>query len=44
MRGMVWPGKLFKHRFWDGGEGQLMEMDMLDAWDPLSKTLDEDGI
>jgi hypothetical protein len=44
MRGMVWPGRLFERGFWDGGEGQLMEMEMLDARDPLSETLDEDGM
>ncbi len=44
MRGIVWPGRLFECRFWDGGEGQLMEMEMLDACDPLPEMLDEDGM
>ena len=43
MRGMVWPGRLFERGFWDGVKGQLMEMEMLDACDPLPETLDEDG-
>ena len=44
MRGMVWPGRLFERGFWDGGENQLMEMEMLDARNPLPETLDEDGM
>jgi hypothetical protein len=44
MRGMVWPGRLFERGFWDGGEGQLMEMEMLDARDPLPEMLDEDDM
>ena len=44
LRGMVWPGRLFERGFWDGGEGQLMEVEMLDARDPLPEALDEDGM
>jgi hypothetical protein len=44
MRSMVWPGRPFERRFWDGSEGQLMEMEMLDARDPLPESLDEDGM
>lgn len=44
MRGMVWSGRLFERGFWDGGEGQLMEMEILDARDLLPETLDEDGM
>ena len=30
--------------FLDGGEGQLMEMEMLDMRGPVPETLDEDGV
>ncbi len=41
---MAWPSWLFEHGFWDGGEGQLMEMEMLDAHDTPLKVLDEDSM
>ena len=44
MLGMVWPGQLFEGGFRDGGEGQLMEVEMLDAHNPLPQVLDEDGM
>ena len=31
MRGMVWPGRLFARGFWDGGGGQPMEVEILNA-------------
>ena len=42
IRGMVWPGRLFERGFWDGGEGHLMEMEMLDARD--SEASVDDGM
>ena len=44
VRSVVWPERPFERRFWDGSEGQLMEMEMLDVRDPLPETLDEVGI
>ena len=41
MRGMVWPGRLLEHGFWDGSEGQLMELEMLDVRHPLPETLND---
>jgi len=38
------PGQLFEHGFWDGGGGQLMEVEILDACDPLPQALDEDSM
>ncbi|KAI0303402.1 hypothetical protein B0F90DRAFT_1911396 [Multifurca ochricompacta] len=40
VRGMAWPGRLFERGFWDGVEGRLMEMEMLDARDVPTETLD----
>jgi len=34
----------FEHRFLDGSEGQLMEMEMLDIRSPIPETLDKDGM
>lgn len=44
IRGMTWPSRLFERGLWDGGEGQLMEMEMLDARDAPLEALDEDGM
>jgi len=44
IRGMAWPGRLFERGFWDASEGQLMEMEMLDARDTPPDALDEDGM
>ena len=40
--GVVWA--IFERGFWDSGEGQLMEMEMLDSRDSLPETFDEDGM
>jgi len=34
----------WEHGFLDGGEGQLMEMEMLDMRGPIPETLDKDGM
>jgi hypothetical protein len=44
IRGMVWPGRLFERGFWDGGDGHLMEMEMLDARDSTSEASVDDGM
>jgi len=38
------PGQLFERGFWDGSRGQLMEVEILDARNPLPQALDEDGM
>ena len=40
IRGMAWPGRIFERGSWEGSESPLMEMEMLDARDPQSETLD----
>ena len=40
IRGMAWPGRIFERGFWEGHEGSLMEMEMLDTREPPSETLD----
>jgi hypothetical protein len=44
IRGTAWPSRLFERGFWDGGEGQLMEMEILDARDTPLEALNEDGM
>ena len=34
MRGMAWVGRVFERGCWEGSEGRLMEMEMLDKRDP----------
>jgi protein SMG6 len=40
VRGMAWLGRIFERGYWEGSEGHLMEMEMLDACDPPSETSD----
>src|SRR5216683_5218252 len=44
IRKMAWPSWLFECGFWDSGEGQLMEMEMLNVHDTPPKALDEDSM
>lgn len=44
IRGMGWHGRIFERGSWDGNDGQLMEMEMLDARNPLSESSDGDGM
>ncbi|KAH9053859.1 hypothetical protein EDB87DRAFT_1676684 [Lactarius vividus] len=36
MRGMAWVGRVFERGCWEGNDGRLMEMEMLDACDAES--------
>jgi protein SMG6 len=40
IRGLAWPGRIFERGSWEGHDGSLMEMEMLDTHDPPSETLD----
>ena len=44
MHAIVWPGRLFEPRILDRGEGQLVEVEMLDVRNPLLESSDEDGM
>ncbi|KAI9455599.1 hypothetical protein BJY52DRAFT_638264 [Lactarius psammicola] len=40
MRGMAWVGRVFERGCWEGNEGRLMEMEMLDARDASAESVD----
>ena len=40
LRGMAWVGRVFERGSWDGNEGRLMEMEMLDERDAPAESVD----